>query len=55
LLRGIRARTICSNGHDLTVPLAFIKDTQHCYKCWKNRYTAAGQRYRAKKQYDIPS
>lgn len=50
LIRGHEARTVCQSGlHDITVPGALKPGTRECVQCWRERYRAAGQRYRAKK------
>jgi hypothetical protein len=43
------ARTTCRSGlHDITQPESFIPGTKQCVRCWRIRYRAAGERYRAK-------
>lgn len=50
LERGLAARGKCRNGHDLTAVGALKSGTQQCVQCWRDRYRAAGARYRARKQ-----
>lgn len=48
--RGLDARTVCRSGrHDVTTPDAFIPGTKQCVQCWRIRYKAAGERYRARR------
>lgn len=51
LTRGVAARTqtLCLAGlHDITAPGAVRAGTRQCVECWRRRYRAAGERYRAR-------
>ena len=53
LRRGGLARTVCRRGHDLTDPANTRidgKGVRFCVPCWRLRYQAAGQRYRASRR-----
>lgn len=51
LQRGHEARTTCENGiHDITKPGSLKPGTMECVECWRDRYRAAGARYREKKR-----
>ena len=53
LQRGGRARKTCRRGHDLTDPAntrVDSKGVRFCVPCWRIRYKAAGERYRARRR-----
>ena len=51
LIRGHAARTRCKTGrHDITEPGALRPGTFQCVACWRERYQAAGARYRARRR-----
>jgi hypothetical protein len=49
LSRGHESRKRCEKGlHDISAPEALRPGTKQCVLCWRERYRAAGARYRAK-------
>lgn len=50
LERGHKSRTTCGKGHDLTDPANVRTGTSQCIPCWRDRYRAAGARYRARQR-----